>query len=170
MLIMRPYFLANHVPRHGLRHEEGAAQVGVQDQVPIVPGDFQRRFAHVAAGIVDQHIDLAVVRDGGLDHGLDAVEAAHVQRQRQCPAAQRLDLGLERCQRRRVAAGDHEVSPRPRQRTAEVLAQAAAGAGDNGDFARQIKWVLAHSYYPADSRASFRPIIVLTLHVSRLTA
>ena len=50
--------------------------------------------------------------------------AAHVERQRQRPAAQRLNLGLERRQRGRVAAGDHEVSPRPRQRAAEVLAQA----------------------------------------------
>ena len=64
--------------------------------------------------------------------------------QRQCPAAQGLDFGLEGRQRGRVAAGDHQVRPGPGQRPAEVLAQPAAGAGDDGDLAGEIKRVVVH--------------------------
>ena len=47
-----------------LRDEEAAAQVGVEHQVPIVPGDVERGLAHVAAGVVDQDVDLP---EGGFD-------------------------------------------------------------------------------------------------------
>ena len=39
----------------------------------------------------------------------------------------------------RVAAGENEIGPGPGQGAGEILAQAAAGAGDNGDFSGQIK-------------------------------
>ncbi len=59
----------------------------------------------------------------------------HVERQRQRAAAQGLNLGLERRECRRVATGNDEVSARSRQRPAKVLAQPAAGTGDNGHLA-----------------------------------
>ena len=42
--------------------KNGPAQVGVEDQVPVVPGDVRGRLADVAAGVVDQDVDLARAR------------------------------------------------------------------------------------------------------------
>ena len=79
------------------------------------------------------------MRDRRIDHALDALVVSDVQRQRQRLAAQCFDLRLETAQRCRVAAGDDQVRTGPRKRAAKVLSQAAAGAGDDGDFAGEIK-------------------------------
>ena len=122
--------------------EEGAAQVCVQHEVPVFPGDFQGRFADIAASVVDEDVNFSVVRDRRGHHVLDALVFAHVQSQRQGLAAQRLDLGLERTQCCGVAAGDHKVRASAGEGAPEILAQAAAGAGDEGDFAGEGEGVV----------------------------
>ena len=54
-----PVAARNHVTHDGLRDKKTSAQVRVENQVPIVPGDFQRGFADVATGIVDENIQVA---------------------------------------------------------------------------------------------------------------
>src|SRR5262249_13227262 len=77
----------NHAARDGLRDEETSAQIGVEDQVPVLPADLEGRLADVAAGIVDQHVHAA---NGGFGIGAesaDAVVVADVEFERRGSAA-----------------------------------------------------------------------------------
>ncbi len=129
----------DHLLRHRLCDEEGAAQVGVDHKVPIVPGHVDGGLAHVAAGVVDEDVDLAVVGMRGFDHGPNAAVIADVERERQCPPPERLDFSAECVERIDVSAGDDEVGAGACERPAHVLAKPAAGAGDDGDFAGEIE-------------------------------
>src|ERR1700678_39690 len=51
----------DHAARECLGNKERTAQICVEYQVPIVPGNVERRFAHVATRVVDKNIDLAEV-------------------------------------------------------------------------------------------------------------
>ena len=69
----------NHVPGDGLSDEERAAEVGVENGVPIVPGDVGGALADVAAGIVDEDIDLAKLMERVGDGGFDARLVADIE-------------------------------------------------------------------------------------------
>ena len=97
--MMRPYLLATMLPRDGLGDKERAAQVRVEHQIPVVPGDIERGFANVAAGVVHEDVDLAEMRDGICGHLLDALVIANIECERQDSSAQRFDFGLETSQR-----------------------------------------------------------------------
>ena len=56
-------------------------------------------------------------------------------------AAERFDLVGERFERSERAAGDGEVGAGAGQRAGELLAEAAAGAGDEGGFAGEVERV-----------------------------
>jgi len=71
-------------------HEERAAQVGVEDQVPVFRGDVERRLAHVAACVVHQNIDLPVGRLGGVRHLPYAGDIPHIELERHGPPAEAL--------------------------------------------------------------------------------
>ena len=87
----------DHSFSHGLGSKEGAAQVGVEDQVPIVPGDLYGRFADIASRVVNQYVDPAIMSEGLVRHTLDTIEVAHIQFQGQCFPTERFDLILK-CQ------------------------------------------------------------------------
>ena len=129
----------HHAARDGLRDEEGAAQIGVEHQVPVVPGDVERGLAHVAAGVVDQDVNLAERRSGCFRHVADAGLVADIERERERAAAEGFDLGLEGRQVGRIAAGDDQVGARAGEGAREILAEAAARAGDDGDLAGEIE-------------------------------
>ena len=109
-----------------------------------VPRHIDGGLADVAAGVVHQDIDVAVVGVGLFHAALDAVVVAHIEFQRQGAHAEGLDLLLELAQALAVAAGDHQVGARPCQCPGHVLAKTAARARDDGHLARQVEWVLAH--------------------------
>ena len=110
-----------------------AAQVGVENGIPVVPGHIERRLANVAAGVVDQDIDLAEVRLDGRHRSLNAGMIAHVQIDRKCLSAERLNFRGERRQGPLVAAGDGQIGPGAGQRARKILAQATAGTGHQRD-------------------------------------
>ena len=87
--------MGNHAPRHRLRNEKAAAQVGVQDQVPVFPGDLQSRLAYIATCVVHQDLQLAEGLLGIGDHPFDALMIANIQFQRNHPASERLDFRFE---------------------------------------------------------------------------
>ena len=62
-----------------LGEEEGAAEVRVENEVPVVPGDIHGGLADVAAGVADEDVKLAIVGLGGLHGGGDAFEGADVE-------------------------------------------------------------------------------------------
>jgi hypothetical protein len=128
-----------------LRHEERAAQVRVQDEVPVVPGDVGGALADVAAGVVHEHVDPAVRIVRGVRHQPDALGVADVQRERDGAAAAVCDLLRERTEAVDVPAGDDEVRAGMRQRAGECLAEAAARARDDRDAAGQVEEVVRHA-------------------------
>ena len=103
----------------GLGDEKAAAQIGVENQVPIVPGDIERGLADVAAGVVDQDVNLAEGGLGFCSHALDAVLVAHIEFERKCAPAKGLDLRFE-------AASMSSLARLVRTRSAPALASARA--------------------------------------------
>ena len=93
----------------GLGDEEGAAEVGFKDKIPVVPGDVQGGFADVAAGIVDEDVDLREGHLGGLRHVLNAGLISDVQTERDGATAHGLKLCHEGEKILLVAAGEDEV-------------------------------------------------------------
>src|SRR5688572_13667909 len=134
-----PAAVWNHQARHRLGDEERAAQVGIQNQVPVLPRDVGRRLARIAAGVVHQDVDARVRLRRLRCHRADALLALHVELERHDTAAERFDLTLKRPQRRGRPAGDDEVRARGRQRARERLSEAAARTSDHGHTAGEIE-------------------------------
>ena len=65
----------DHAARQGLRDEKTPAQIGVKDQVPVFPGNVERRFANVATRIVDQDVQMTKFLFGHRRHSFNAIEA-----------------------------------------------------------------------------------------------
>src|SRR5206468_4322467 len=47
----------DHDAGHGLRNKKTAAQIGIQNQVPIIPRNLESRLANVATRVVHENID-----------------------------------------------------------------------------------------------------------------
>jgi len=129
----------DHAAGYRLGYEEAATKIGVQNQVPVVPGYLEGRFADVAARVVDEDVHLAEggFRVGG--HFLDAGEVANVEFEGDGAAAEGFDFGFEWGQVIAMAAGQDQVGAGFRESAGEVLAEAAAGAGDDGYLAGEVK-------------------------------
>lgn len=80
-----------------LGEEEGTAEVGVEDEVPVVPGDFGGGFADVATGVVDEDVDGACGGDGVFYGGLDAFEGRDIEDDGEGAAAEGFDAGGDGC-------------------------------------------------------------------------
>src|SRR5213082_537997 len=74
-----------------------------------------------------------------------ALPISSIELERDCAAAERLDLRLKGLQMITIAARKYEVGPGLRQRTCHILAQATARAGDDGDAAAEIEKCAAHA-------------------------
>jgi hypothetical protein len=122
-----------------LGDEEAAAQVGVEDEVPVVPGDLECGFADVASGVVDEDVDLADGFVGRGGHGLNAFLIAYVEGEGDGAAAEGFDLRDEWEQVVFAAAGEDEVCAGFGEGACEILAEATAGPGDDGDLAGEIE-------------------------------
>ena len=132
----------DHAASNGLRDEKTAAQVCIENQIPIFPSDFERGFANVAAGVVDEDVDVAEVFFGGGDHLFDAVVIADVEFEREGFAAEGMDFFLEFGEVGFIAAGEDQVGAGFGERASEVLAEAAAGTGDDGDFVGEVEEIV----------------------------
>ena len=116
----------------GLRGEEEPFQVGVEHQIPGLLRHLERRLADVEPGVVDEDVQsLASNPRRGGDAGGDAVQIAHVQRQRRG-----LDSGLSQTDGgrfrplhalRQLSHGD--PCPGGGQRLRRCLPDPRAGAG-----------------------------------------
>ena len=109
-----PIATLNHASGNRLRREKCSPQVGIENQIPVIPGDIERWFTHVAAGVVHQNINLSEGLLRRCRHLLNALPTAHIEFERDRPTAERLDLGLEPAQAARMAAGQHQIRPRRR--------------------------------------------------------
>ena len=117
----------------------GAFQDGVDHGVPVRFRHLEQVLVAGEAGVVDQDVDaavgarclvghgphLAVVAD--VQHGADGLEAGFLQ------AGDSLAHGVG------VDVGDHDARAFARQRQGRGVADAAAGSGDDGDFAGELQ-------------------------------
>ena len=105
------------MPRHRLRGKKKSfpGDCFCQHEIPVVPCNVERRFAHIAACIVDQDMDLVEGLGSFRDCGFDALLAAHVEFEGQCPPAKPLDLGHDGRECFALPAGEHQIGARDRQ-------------------------------------------------------
>ena len=129
----------DHLAGHGLGDEECAAQIRVEDFIPVGPCDVGSRLADVAAGVVHQHVDAAELVNRVGDSAVDAFLLANVERDSGHATARGAELLHERIERSGRAAGDDEVRPGSGEHAGKVLSQAAAGTRDECDAAGEIK-------------------------------
>ena len=70
-----------HVRERGLRHEEVAVDIRLECSVPLLRGHVFERFLPLLEGrVVDEHVELAELRDRALDGPAAEVGVAHVAR------------------------------------------------------------------------------------------
>jgi hypothetical protein len=120
-----------------LRAEEGSAQIGGEDGVPVGVGDLIVVGRLVDAGIVDQDRDRTKAACI-LGQRLDRSAVGDVKRQGHRAAAHRFDLLHHRVGFVALfAIGDDHVGAGFRQTQRDGLADAAARPGDDGIFAGQ---------------------------------
>jgi len=86
-------------------------------------------------------------------HARDATEIAHVKLERNGAAAKRLNFGFKWREARAMAAGEHEIGAGLGQRAREILAEAAAGAGDDRGASREIEQLVFSAIVGAGVRA-----------------
>ncbi len=79
--------MRHHALRNFLRDKEAASQIGIEDQIPVIPRDLERRLTDIASSIVDENVDAPESRFSSDAHRLDAAFVAHIQFQRNGPAA-----------------------------------------------------------------------------------
>ena len=67
------------MPRDSLGDKKTAAQISVENEIPVVPGNLERRFADVTSGIVYEDVDPSecIVSVGA--HSLDALLVADIE-------------------------------------------------------------------------------------------
>jgi hypothetical protein len=96
-------------------------------------------FADVHSGVIDEDMNRT---EGGLGlggHVLDALLGADVERERKNTAAEGFNLRGEGLEGVAIAAGEDQVRSGVSEGAGEVLAQAAACAGDKGNLAGEIE-------------------------------
>ncbi|MCY1297236.1 hypothetical protein D9M70_466690 [compost metagenome] len=127
----------DHVSGCGLRQQKGRLQVDVEHTVPVFLGIVEQVGAANDAGIVDEDVDAA---EGGHDVA---------DRRRRVERPGEIDgqfvkantrLSYQRCRLRhgrRTEGGD--IGAGPRECQGHALAEAGAGAGDEGGLACEVK-------------------------------
>src|SRR5262249_25057797 len=144
----------NHAARDGLRDKKAAAQVCIEDRVPIFPGNIEGGFADIAARVVYKNVELAEFPFCGCCHFFNAVLIANVEFQRKRAAAGRFDLIFKRQETFVIAAGENKMGTSVRKSARKDLTEAAACAGDDGDASGEIEEAAAHELSPG-ARTTF---------------
>ena len=135
-----PIPLGDHLPGSGLGAEEGAAQIVVDDQVPLLFGHVDEGAKGLEAGIVNQDVKTAEMADCFFDEVGGAFLCTDVGRDRDGRAAEGFNLvdhGL-----RAGGAGtvvDDDLRSRCGKTEGNTAAQAAAAAGNDGHQIGEIE-------------------------------
>src|ERR1017187_6387257 len=136
--------VSNHSPCNCLGNKEAAAKIRVEDKIPVVPRDFERRLAHVASRIVDEDVNLPKGRLRFRCHALDAGRIANVKLERDSLTSQRSYLRFKPGQSFALAARKDDVGPGLSQGAREVLAKPTARSRNEGNLARKVELGIAH--------------------------
>ena len=124
-----------HAGGHGLNETEGAFQVDLDHLVELGLIHLESRFlGDIGGRIVDQDIDPAELAMGGVDELADVGGAPDVACQGIDPAGAIRDFGGDLLKGLELAAADDDRGAFAGERFRDGSSDAAAGAGDDGDF------------------------------------
>jgi hypothetical protein len=119
----------------GLRGQECAVQVDCEHLLPLTERKLVDRLHYLDAGIADEDINTAEARGGSGDAGFDRRLVAHVHGDAQRDATCSADLIRGRLRRRQLQISDYHLCAFESEAFGDLLADAARGAGDDGNFA-----------------------------------
>jgi hypothetical protein len=121
--------------RFSATHQPGAAQVGVDDGVPVLFRHFERRLHDRDAGVVDDDVEGA----GGIEGGGDRLGGLHVEidRRRRDPVL--CEFGLQGLQAICTACRQHDRCSRRTEATREMRAESRRGTGNQGRLAAEVE-------------------------------
>ncbi len=122
-----------HVLQAGLGGEEGAVEMDRQQLLPVGEREVDDRLDDLDAGVADQDVDLAVLGHGVGDALLDLGLVGHVHGDGEGIASLGLDLGCGLAGGIEVEVGDHRDAAFGCEAEGDFLADAAGGAGDDGN-------------------------------------
>jgi hypothetical protein len=128
-----------HAGQDGLRHQEARFQVDRDQFVPIPLGDLFDALHAGDAGVIHQDIDVAEFHADGIHQAIDAGASGDVglDGDTAAPEASDLRFGVLRVGGASPVI-DRHIGACPGKCHRDGAADAAAGAGDQGDFALQI--------------------------------
>ena len=131
-----------HERVHGLRHQEGTRQVGVQDLLPLGERQVLGLLADVDAGVIEKNVDAAKVLDDFGDGPVDIVGFSHVAGDDEGVGAH---LGLKPLRGHLrllgVSAQDDDLGPRLGQALGDAQADTAVAPGHDRHLAGQVEQV-----------------------------
>ena len=138
-MIEPPLAALDHPGDRQPHQAQGRLDVDLDHLVEHLVGDVERRpLPHVGGAVVHQDVDRAELRLGLLHQGLDLVGLAEMAGDRDDLAGQAGELGGRGLEVLFLAAGDHDGRAGVGEPAGDRLADAAAAAGHQGDFSRQI--------------------------------
>ena len=127
----------------GLRGEEGALEVHVEDEVVVGFADVEERLADLDAGVVDEDVEAAEGGDGGTDQARSLRRHADVGAQHDRLAAELLDLRRDGARLVLLAVEVHgHVGALARKAQGDGLPDPARAAGHEGGLACESHRVL----------------------------
>ena len=122
-----------HVPPEDLAGAEGPGQVRVEDPVPLLLGDVERRRPLRAGGAVHEDVDPPERGDARREGRLERGAVGDVGYDAERPAAEALDLRRGRVHRLEVPRRRDDVRPRLREAAREGEADPRGPADDDRD-------------------------------------
>ena len=123
-----------HVATHGLGHEEGALQVGVNDPVPGFLGHVLGRLVHLGARIVDEDVHAPVTCEYvGDEEARSSLAVLDVEKMGRCRASGSLDVGCQPLDFLAAAGGCRDRGARLSQPFRDVVTDPAPGTCDDSD-------------------------------------
>ena len=133
------------VAQDGPRGQKGVIEVDGEQLLPVGEFELLQRRHDLDPGIAHQDVDAPEGLGRGGDPSFDLAFTAHVHRDAQRPSVGRGQLGGCRFGRGRIEIGDHDLRALAGESAGDLLADAARGAGDDGDFVLQAHDALLRS-------------------------
>ena len=98
--------------KHRFADQKGPPRVDAKHAIPLVGLNLLDAMVRDDAGIVDEHVDGAVIGNRLLDHRRDRIRVAHISRRELAPPADREDRLAQSPERRRLGSeiiGKNEI-------------------------------------------------------------
>ena len=141
----------NHGLGYGTGAVESAAQIDIESGLPLVIAEFPNRRGDGVGnegGVVNQHIHIAEVVEGGSDEIIGLGGVADIGGDGKGAAAEGGNFVGGGCNGRGTAAGDNQVGAGFCQVADHFQAQAGAAAGDDDNAPVKVEFFQRHRGYP----------------------